>query len=44
VTNDQRATVPRAATLKTPSDREIVVERAFDAPRERVWAPSPTPS
>jgi len=24
--------------LTTPSDREIVSERVFDAPRERVWA------
>ena len=25
-------------SLTTPSDREIVTERVFDAPRERVWA------
>lgn len=25
------------ATVTTPSDREILVERIFDAPRERVW-------
>jgi uncharacterized protein YndB with AHSA1/START domain len=29
-------TVPRA-TLSTPSDREIRIERIFNAPRERVW-------
>ncbi len=27
----------RASTLGLPSDREIRVERLFDAPRERVW-------
>jgi uncharacterized protein YndB with AHSA1/START domain len=27
----------RAATVTTPSDREIRAERIFDAPRERVW-------
>jgi uncharacterized protein YndB with AHSA1/START domain len=27
----------RRAQVSTPSDREIVVERIFDAPRERVW-------
>jgi uncharacterized protein YndB with AHSA1/START domain len=26
-----------AATVTTPSDREIRIERIFDAPRERVW-------
>jgi uncharacterized protein YndB with AHSA1/START domain len=26
-----------SSTLTTPSDREIRVERIFDAPRERVW-------
>jgi uncharacterized protein YndB with AHSA1/START domain len=31
-----RTTVDRA-TLTKPSDREIRVERIFDAPRERVW-------
>jgi uncharacterized protein YndB with AHSA1/START domain len=31
------APTKRAATLTTPSDREIRVERIFDAPRERVW-------
>jgi uncharacterized protein YndB with AHSA1/START domain len=28
---------PAAATVTTPSDREIRVERIFAAPRERVW-------
>jgi uncharacterized protein YndB with AHSA1/START domain len=27
----------RRATVSTPTDREIRVERVFDAPRERVW-------
>jgi uncharacterized protein YndB with AHSA1/START domain len=27
----------RPATVTTPSDREIRIERVFDAPRERVW-------
>ena len=27
----------RPATVTTPSDREIRIERTFDAPRERVW-------
>src|ERR1700716_216014 len=30
------AAIPRA-TLTTPTDREIRVERIFNAPRERVW-------
>jgi uncharacterized protein YndB with AHSA1/START domain len=25
------------ATVTTPSDREIRIERVFDAPRDRVW-------
>ena len=28
---------PGASVLTTPSDREIVIERVFDAPRDRVW-------
>lgn len=28
---------PRTATVTMPADREIHVERIFDAPRERVW-------
>jgi uncharacterized protein YndB with AHSA1/START domain len=27
-----------ATTVTTPTDREIVTERVFEAPRERVWA------
>ena len=27
----------RKATVTTPSDRQIRIERIFDAPRERVW-------
>jgi uncharacterized protein YndB with AHSA1/START domain len=29
--------VARPATVTTPSDREIRIERIFDAPREKVW-------
>ena len=28
---------PRSATVTTPAEREIHIERIFDAPRERVW-------
>lgn len=28
---------PNAMTVTTPTEREIRVERVFDAPRERVW-------
>ncbi|HYM57584.1 MAG TPA: SRPBCC family protein [Solirubrobacteraceae bacterium] len=35
---DQNQTAPAAATVTTPTDREIHVERVFDAPRERVFA------
>jgi uncharacterized protein YndB with AHSA1/START domain len=31
------AAAANRATLSTPSDREIRVERIFNAPRERVW-------
>jgi uncharacterized protein YndB with AHSA1/START domain len=30
-------TITRRATITTPSDREIRIERIFDAPRDRVW-------
>lgn len=30
-------TTPNAATVTTPSDREIRIERTFAAPRELVW-------
>ena len=33
MTNQQQTTV-----LTTPSNHEIVTERVFDAPRDRVWA------
>ncbi|CAA9508300.1 MAG: Ligand-binding SRPBCC domain protein family [uncultured Solirubrobacterales bacterium] len=33
MTNQQQSTT----VLTTPSDREIVSERVFDAPRDRVW-------
>jgi Uncharacterized conserved protein len=36
MTNDQQQA--RAATVTTPTDREIHVERVFDAPRDRVFA------
>jgi uncharacterized protein YndB with AHSA1/START domain len=35
MTSDQQAP---AATVTTPTDREIHIERVFDAPRERVFA------
>ena len=31
------ATITRPATVTLPSDREIRIERIFDAPRTRVW-------
>jgi len=31
------ATAPRRATVTTPTDREIRIERIFDAPRSKVW-------
>jgi uncharacterized protein YndB with AHSA1/START domain len=34
----QEKTMTGATTLTTPSDREIVSQRVFDAPRERVFA------
>lgn len=36
-------TPPRRATITTPSDREIRIERIFNAPRERVWKASTDP-
>ena len=36
--NDQQDTTIGATALSTPSDREIVSERVFDAPRDRVFA------
>jgi len=37
MTDDQQATTTGATVLTTPSGREIVSERVFDAPRERVF-------
>lgn len=37
MSSDQQDT-GKEATVTAPSDREIHVERIFDAPRERVWA------
>ena len=37
MTNDQQEATAGTTTLTTPSDREIVSERVFDAPRERVF-------
>jgi uncharacterized protein YndB with AHSA1/START domain len=34
----QHQTAPAAATVTTPTDREILIERVFDAPLERVFA------
>jgi uncharacterized protein YndB with AHSA1/START domain len=38
MTADQQETKSGVTTLSTPSDREIVSERVFDAPRARVFA------
>ena len=38
MTNGQRQTASGATALSTPSDREIVSERVFDAPRDLVFA------
>jgi len=38
MTNDQQETTAGATAVTTPSAREIVSERVFDAPRERVFA------
>jgi uncharacterized protein YndB with AHSA1/START domain len=35
---EQQQTAPAAATVTTPTDREIHIERVFDAPRDRVFA------
>lgn len=35
---EQEQTAPAAAAVTTPTDREIHVERVFDAPRDRVFA------
>jgi len=38
------ATAPRRATVTTPTDREIRIERVFDAPRHKVWKAMTDPS
>jgi uncharacterized protein YndB with AHSA1/START domain len=38
MTDDKQEATARKATVTTPSDREIVTERVFDAPRDRVFA------
>lgn len=37
MTSGQQQKTDRVTTVATPSDREIVSERVFDAPRDRVW-------
>lgn len=37
MTSGQQEKTDRLTTVATPSDREIVSERVFDAPRDRVW-------
>jgi uncharacterized protein YndB with AHSA1/START domain len=37
-------TDPRTATITTPSDREVRIERIFDAPRDRVFAAMTDPA
>lgn len=36
--SSEQATLGNETTVSTPSDREIVSERIFNAPRELVWA------
>ena len=38
MTNDQQEATAGTTVVTTPSDREIVSERVFDAPRDRVFA------
>jgi uncharacterized protein YndB with AHSA1/START domain len=38
MTNDQQEATAGTTVVTTPSEREIVSERVFDAPRERVFA------
>lgn len=38
MTNDKQETTPGTTTVTTPADREIVAERVFNAPRDRVFA------
>ncbi len=41
--NTPKSDAPRRATVTTPGERTIRVERIFDAPRERVWRASTEP-
>ena len=36
--NSEQSTVANETIVTTPAEREIVMERVFDAPRELVWA------
>ena len=38
MTTNQKETTANRAIVTTPADREILIEREFDAPRERVFA------
>jgi uncharacterized protein YndB with AHSA1/START domain len=38
IIDNQEDTMSGATIVSTPSEREIVSERIYDAPRERVWA------
>jgi uncharacterized protein YndB with AHSA1/START domain len=44
VTSPQQQQSTRLATVTTPTDREIRIERVFDAPRDRVFALYTDPS
>jgi uncharacterized protein YndB with AHSA1/START domain len=44
MTSPQQQQSTRLATLSTPTEREIRVERVFDAPRDRVFAVYTDPS
>jgi uncharacterized protein YndB with AHSA1/START domain len=43
-THTQEETMSGATTVTTPAEREIVSERVFDAPRDRVYAAYTDPS
>lgn len=38
MTDDQQQSTPDPATVTTPSEREVYIERVFEAPPERVFA------
>jgi uncharacterized protein YndB with AHSA1/START domain len=44
MSDGQQAATRNRATIATPTEREIVTERVFDAPRERVWAAFTAPA